>query len=165
MLLMSPPRPPRLRPRFVRLVHGTPQQILELLGQQLADPSRPVQGQVVGRHVQLTVPSAARHLWSPYLDLEVETVPEGAQLRGLYGPHPSVWTLVVTLYAALAFVAFIGLMFGTAQWSIGQRPIGLWITAAAAVLALIVYVVALIGQRRADTQMRELQAFLDETLG
>ncbi len=156
---------PRLRPRFEVEVARAPQQVLRGLEAALADPDGPCRGRIVGRHALLHVREDLRHTWSPYLDLEVEPWGEGALLRGRFGPHPSIWSFFAALYAICAFVALGGLVVGLSQLSLGFPAWGLWAVPGALVLAAVVYVVALTGQRLAQAQMHALRDVVHRAAG
>jgi hypothetical protein len=155
---------PRMRPRFEVVVPGTAAEILNRLSDRLARSPNPCTGSILDRHVRLKICEAERNYWSPELHVDVERHPDGTLLRGLYGPHPSVWTMFVALYAIIGFGGLLGLIVGAAQWSLGTPPTALWAVPGTAVLALLVYFVALSGQRLGYEQMVQLRAFLDASV-
>ncbi len=156
--------PPRMRPRFERVVAASPDAVVHRLAHALNDPRSPFVAQVAGRHLHLRVAAPERRLWSPHLNLEVEPHPEGALVLGHFGPHPDVWTFFVALYAVLAFTATVGLLFGASQWMLGTTPVAFWAVPLALLLALLVYGLALVGQRLSQEQMRQLYHFVDDLL-
>ena len=156
--------PPRMRPRFELVVPTTPGATLDGFRRYLNGASAGCTGSITGRHVRFRIPEARRHTWTPQLDLEVEPHEAGSLVRGLFGPHPSIWTFIVALYAIIGFSALGGLIFAYSQWTLGQAPTALWSVPVALVLAGGVYMVALVGQGLSQAQMIELRGCLDEAL-
>lgn len=162
-----------LRPRFELTVPFAPAEVFVRLDAQLACAGCPCGAVVVTRTIgavdrrviDVTIKPHLRHVWSPYLTLEVEGAPEGARLFGLFGPSPSVWTAVLAAYAALGILALFGGMLGLAQLGLGMTPWGLAAVPAAALLALLPYLAAQVGQARAREQMHLLRRFLQAALG
>ena len=156
---------PRLRPRFECVVPAAPGEVRARLRSALDAPGCPCTGSILHGHVRLRIPRARRRSWSPQLELEAAPHPEGTLLQGRFGPHPSVWTFFVALYAVLAFVALGAGLFALSQWMLGQPRSALWVLGAAAVLFVLAYAVALSGRRLAQEQMRQLRTFVDHALG
>jgi hypothetical protein len=156
--------PPRLRPRFEAPVSLSARQVLTRLEANLSEPACPCRGHTAGSHALLYIRDDLRHTWSPYLDLAVEQGADGSLLRGRFGPHPNIWTFFAALYAICAFIALAGLIVGVSQWSLGFSATGFWALPATAVVAGIVYAVALMGQGLAQKQMHQLRQFLNRTL-
>lgn len=153
---------PRMRPRFEAVVPRAPSNLLAEIHRRLSAPDCPYSGTIAGHHALLHMRRELQHTWSPYLDLAVEQHARGALLRGRFGPHPSLWTFFVALYAICAFVGLAAAIMGFAQWSLSFPPTALWGIPVTVALALVVYAIALIGQGLAQEQMHLLRAFLNE---
>jgi len=153
-----------IRPRFRRVVSLEPGYVLDQFRQKLTRANAPIRGLIVDHHVTLKIPYEQQHFWSPQLDVEVETVPEGTLVRGLYGPHPSVWLMFVFFYAALGFVATIVMIIGFSQWNLGLSAGILWLLPVMGFIFLMVWLSARAGQKLGKDQMEQLQAFLDDVL-
>ncbi|MEM8557702.1 MAG: hypothetical protein AAGG50_07750 [Bacteroidota bacterium] len=151
----------RMRPRLDVVLPRPPADLLTQLRFNLADPQSACVGRVVGRHVQLFMRDDLRHTWSPFLDAEVEQHPDGARIRGKFGPHPSVWTFFVLCYAVSALVAATGLILGGVQWSLGMDAWGLVLVPICALVAGGTYLLALTGQRIGAEQVDELEQFVE----
>lgn len=64
-------------------------------------------------HVFIKIPKDKQHFWSPQLDLEIyQFEGEKTEVRGLFGPKPSVWTLFMFLHFAV-----VGLGIGLGVWA------------------------------------------------
>ena len=155
---------PGMRPRFETVVPKTPAQTLQQLHDTLERRDGPCTGSILGRHVRLRIPEEQRTFWTPQLDVEVEPHGDGALVRGLFGPHPDIWTFFIATYAVMTFCGITGLLFGFVQWSLGWSPWALWSVPIAALMIGSVYVVALIGQRLGYDQMVQLRDFLDQSV-
>jgi hypothetical protein len=116
------------------------------------------------RHIVLSVADGEQHTWSPYLDLDVEAVAEGALVRGRFGPSPPVWAFFLAFYAVCVFVSIGGAMLGLSQWMIGQDPWALWGIPLAGLCMALAYAGALVGQRLGSQQMAGLRRTVSEAL-
>ncbi|MGV3524066.1 MAG: hypothetical protein ACO1RX_07575 [Candidatus Sericytochromatia bacterium] len=149
-----------LRPRFESVIPCQPTLALSSFALRLKQPDCPYTGRIIQeRHIILRMAPAERHVWSPVLSVDAHDHPEGTLLRGYFGPHPDVWTLLIALYAAIAFGTLLGCMYGFSQWLIQAPPVALWSLPAGLLLAACVYGVALLGQRLAQAQMLQLRDF------
>ncbi len=153
-----------IRPRFRRVVPWEPPRVIDRFRRRLSGGEAPVKGLIVDHHITLKIPYESQHFWSPQLDLEVEEHPEGALVRGLYGPHPSVWLMFVFFYAALGFIATIVAIIGFSQWNLGLSAGILWLLPVMGFIFLMVWLSARAGQKLGHDQMAELQAFLEQAL-
>lgn len=154
-----------IRPRFNRVFSSSPEELIDCLSRELKKPDAPVKGLIIDRHIILEIPPEEQHYWSPRLSLDVEEHPEGALIRGLYGPRPSVWMMFVFFYALLGFISMVILIIGLSQWNLGLPAGILWVLPLAAVIFTLVYYSARTGQKLGHDQMVKLQAFLDKSLG
>ena len=103
---------PGMRPRFELTVSTTPAQTLQQLHDVLEQPDGSVTGSILGRHVRLRIPESRRTFWTPQLDIEVEPHDDGALVRGLFGPHPDIWTFFIATYAVMTFCGITGYFSG-----------------------------------------------------
>jgi hypothetical protein len=153
-----------IRPRFQRIVGMSKAEVLERLQWAVKEPGAPVWGLIVDHHVTLTLPPEKRHYWSPQLSLEVEEHEEGALIRGLFGPSPSIWLMFVFFYSLLGFIAMIVMIMGFSQLNLGLSGGILWLLPALGFIVLMMYLSASAGQRLGSDQMHELQRFFEETV-
>lgn len=155
----------RLRPRFERFTTADLARVRDHLRNAIRDSGGALAGEVLDTHAQVMIGEGRRHGWSPYMTLSFVHVDDAdgprLRVRGLFGPHPALWTMIATLYGFCAFVAFVGLMIGWSQWIIDRPPWGLWLIPAAAVIALLLLVVSISGQGLAHDEMHELAALVD----
>lgn len=121
-------------------------------------------GTMSGNHLELLVDPAERHFWSPWLSVDLLPDAEGTRIKCRYGPHPSLWTAIASLYAVLAFAALAGAVFGGTQALLGHPASGLWALPTAAGLAVALYASSQVGQRLGADQMDLLDDFLAEAM-
>jgi len=150
------PSGPRMRPRFERETGSPPDVVMRRLEEALRVAGPAVEGRIVGHHVHLRLGETHRTYWSPHLWVDVYSSQAGSIVRGLFGPHPSVWTLFMAAYAVIGFAALVGVAFGYSQWTLDQPAVALWSLPAAAVAVLCVFALALHGQRLSRDQMDQL---------
>lgn len=167
----------RARPRFEKYAQLEPDRFQQRLQEALDRGGNLLRGEVLEGHAQIMVSGPRRHTWSPCMSLTYTDVPaassDGAtngsasrrlRVRGLFGPYPSLWTLIATLYCLSAFLGFFGAMVGWSQWLADQTPWGFVGIPAGLLLALILYGVSWSGQALARDQMDELREILEAAL-
>lgn len=120
--------------------------------------------QRAGRHVTISPVIADRHLWSPWLHVEVEQRDSGSLVRAKYSPHPNLWTSFAFGYLTLGTLVFFAGFFALAQTLIGQGTWAWWVTIASLVGMFVMWVTAKVGQQLAHDQMIELRQKLDTIL-
>jgi len=149
----------RLRPRFRLVVPCEPEQALSSFRLRLQQPDCPYTGTVMDRHISLRVVASEAHYWSPVLNVDAEPDPGGTLLRGHFGPHPNVWTLLLALSAGICFSMVFASMYGLSQWLVQVPPTALWALLPGFGLLAVIYAVSLLGQGLAQAQMHQLRDF------
>jgi hypothetical protein len=152
-----------MRPRFRKPIALAPDDVMARFEDCIDAGACPYVTRLYERQIEITVPDDRQHFWSPYLNLRFIEDGETAELDGRFGPNIGVWTMFVAAYAVLGIVGSVGLIMGISQSSIGQEPSGYWIAAACFGAIVLVYAIAMVGQRLAGPQMTELRAFVEET--
>lgn len=147
----------RMRPRFRRAVPCDPDAVLASLAELVGDPLSAIEGRVFDSSAVLRPESSSLRFWSPQLQLSVERrEAEGTLVLGLFGPHPTIWSLFVALYVAAGFLGMMGALFGYAQWILDRPATALWTVPTAGALAAMTYLVARTGRRLGSDQTRFL---------
>jgi len=145
-----------MRPTFQIEFPIPPDEAIARLSTLLDDADFPVSGRIAGNHLMLVIPSAHRHFWSPWLNIEIEVHDLGSTVGGRFSPNPSVWTGFMLGYIALGTLSFFAAMFGVAQWMMDKPPSMLNLIPVFLALAALMYWSSLIGQKIAHAQMHEL---------
>ncbi len=155
-----------IRPRFYQEVSFGKEETLARLRTALKQPGSPIIGYVADHHVTLKIPYNRQHFWSPQLALEVEEHEsgEGALIRGLFGPRPSVWLMFVFMYSIIGVICLFVAITGFSQLSLGIPAPALWVLPVGAGLAVFLYISAKTGERLGRDEMQQLKHFLDEAL-
>ncbi len=155
---------PRMRPRFELLVPEPPTVVCERLREALSAVETPVVGRQLRRHAQLRVREGSRHFWSPQLNVDILEAEDGTRIKGLFGPHPEVWTFFISMYAVFSFIGFCGLLYGFSQIMLQSTPTALLLVPAALLADAGVYAVGMFGRRLGEAQMAEQHAFLESAV-
>ncbi|MDB2463163.1 GTP-binding protein, partial [Algibacter sp.] len=117
-------------------------------------------------HIFIKFPEDRQHFWSPQLHLDINKIDDNSsEIRGLFGPNPTVWTLFMFLHFLIAalFIAFaiwtytnITLKLSYAvQASITLLMVLLWVT---------LYFVGSFGKASSTKDMRLLNNFMNTIL-
>lgn len=158
----------RPRPRFERYTSLEANQFRERLVSAVDQAGSDLSSEVLENHAQIMIGRSRRHTWSPCLSLTFTALEDEngrrLRIRGLFGPHPSLWTFIATLYCFSAFLIFFGTMVGWSQSLIDSRPWGFLGVPAGIVLGVALYGVSMSGQALAHAEMDELSTLLDSAL-
>ncbi len=121
-----------------------------------------------GPHLLLGHVKVARRAWSPWLHIDVHEADEndrGSRISARFSPHPNLWTCYALTYLALGSLAIFAACFAGAQMFLGHSQWAWWIVLASLLIALGMWVAAIIGQRAAHDQMIDLRTRLEEAVG
>lgn len=151
-----------LRPRFKKLVELKAVDIIEYIQVYADNTDRQVDVTLAEQHITFKIPAKNQHYWSPQLNLEIVEQGQTTIIKGLYGPHPKVWTMFMFIYTGLGLIGLFGLLYGLVQWSLSMPPIALWIALAALILEITFYFIARSGKQLAHGQMLLLQDELNK---
>lgn len=153
-----------VRPRFRREIDTPPDEVREILLQVLLEPDCPIKGRFHPHQIELYIPEADSHTWSPHLSLAMRLGPNATILEGRYGPAPAVWTFFLGLYAISTVGSFVGGILGISQMQLGMPPWGFWVALAALTLLTVSYIASRLGRRMSYEQMEVLHTFLQRSL-
>jgi len=156
----------RLRPRFKFKTKHSCDQIKTRIEAKLEEGNKDCFAEYSNHHIFLKISPKDQHYWSPQLDLTCEPLEdeEGIIIKGLYGPHPHVWTFFMFSYLGLATIAiFVGLI-GLARLSLGLSSLVLWVVPGLGLIGLILYISSQLGQKVGVEQTFVLHHFLEEVL-
>jgi hypothetical protein len=154
---------PQPRPRFELTTEHSPTAVIQRVRNALRE-DHSVVGQAFPGRVELMVPRAATHLWSPQLVVDVTPAESGSRLEGRFAPHPHVWTMYVAACALASMATFGALILAFAQWMMNDQLWGLWVAPGTAVIAALTFGAAFVGQGLSAQQMFQLRDYLREAL-
>jgi hypothetical protein len=156
----------RLRPRFDRALRCSKKEAMDLMRSTLDDPDIHIRCSVFRNSCVLKVPLDDVRFWSPQLQLSIEEKSDDeAELHGIYGPRPSVWSIFIAAYSAIAFLGTMGMIYGYSQWSIGEPAVALWSGPVAIFVAMVVWIIGRFGRSRGMSQMLMLRDVMLRAIG
>jgi hypothetical protein len=150
-------KPKRIRPTFSIALVPDPDRAMEEFRSRLADTPHVECTRSKGRCAEFFVEEDQRTIWSPHLSIQLESMGEGALLRGRYGPHPELWTLYMFLYFLMGLLATLGLILAFVQWQSGMDAWGLWIGGIGLAGGGGLYLISAMGQKLSAHQMEDLK--------
>jgi hypothetical protein len=158
----------RLRPRFYKDIEQNIEIVREkFINYRQKNSATYFLMKVRNNHIQFTFSSEKRHYWSPHLSIELEEK-EGheknvTQIRGLFGPDQTLWTLFVFLHFIVAGVFILFGMFAISDYSLNKPiTIDLVVMFTMILVWFVLYVIARQIREKGQAQADELEAiFLD----
>ena len=114
----------------------------------------------------LRIPPAERHFWTPRLMLGLEEgTGEQTVVHGTYGPNANAWSLFFYGYLFIGTGSIFSGIFGFCQWRLGMMAWGLWIFWALVGCAVIMYLIAQMGQKLGAQQTFRLHQAYERASG
>jgi hypothetical protein len=159
------PKVYRIRPRFKVECALSIDELTEKINGALLENNAPCKGKIKHGYGSLSLPQKEQHYWSPQLSLTLEEVENGTEIRGLYGPRPSVWTMFVFFYSFLGFAILVISILGLTNLSLGKPATVLWIAPVLILVFLTLYLVSYSGQKLGYTQIETLHEFMEKSIG
>ncbi len=120
----------------------------------------------VDNHVFIRIPKKKQHFWSPQLHLEIEEIDhQKSELKGLFGPKPSVWTMFMFFHFAVIVLFIIVGAWAYSNWTLKlDYGIQLGLMSLTVVLWLVLYFAGRVGKTKGKDEMKQLCGFLEDTL-
>jgi hypothetical protein len=153
----------RIRPRYRRITEKTASQVTSSIVSELR-VSKHIKGSTLENHAYLGIPEKEQKYWSPEMHVTVETLDEGALVRGVIGPRPKIWTMYMFFYSAVVVLFFLGAALGVSQWMLHMEAPWLWSMPVCVILYLLVIAAARYGQHKSRAQMKNILDFLDSAV-
>ncbi|MFY0652974.1 MAG: hypothetical protein JXQ96_13110 [Cyclobacteriaceae bacterium] len=155
----------RIRPRFKTESELKSEEIQKVIQDKTKEDNSPCIGVFLPDFITLKIKIQDIHFWSPQLTLSFSEEDGKTLIRGLYGPNPTVWTVIAFGYVATGVLGLFSLFFGLSQWSLDKDPWALWITVVMAVFAVVLYLISQFGQKLGVEQTFRIHQLLEESLG
>jgi len=139
----------RVRPRFSHVIAGlNPTEAHAHILQAAQQQETPLEIKTFKGMIGLHIPEQERHRWSPRLFLNFEATPDGGtRIEGIYGPECEVWSIFLYGYMLTGLLGTFAAILGAAQLIVKTHPWGFWIAGAMALVALLLYIGAQLGQK------------------
>lgn len=154
-----------IRPRFSQDVNFTFEELKQLLEAELDQPNAPVTGKVHRGYASFFIPKKDQHYWSPQLAVTFEQSEEGTNIRGLYGPKPAVWTMLIFFYAILGFATIVVTIMGFGLKSLNKDGSILWLVPILLIALCSIYIVGYLGKKKGYDQMVIIHNFFEKAIG
>ncbi|MCW8848825.1 MAG: hypothetical protein OQJ81_02510 [Melioribacteraceae bacterium] len=153
-----------LRPRIKFISQLPKEEIINRIRENAQDPNTEFTGWAKDSYALISVPENEKRVWTPQLNLQIDEIEEGAEVRGVIGPSSNVWTAFAFTFSLLGFVAFVSLFWGLSRLSLDFSADILWLVPISLLLIVGVYMVARIGQQLSRNQVKQLKRFIESIL-
>jgi hypothetical protein len=163
---MNPNNEIRLRLRFYKEVNENIDSLREKFENHTKTSSPDYFVKIRGYHIWLNIKGAKKAYWSPHLHLELEKKENGkTNIRGLYGPDPTLWTFFMFLHFIIAgtFLIFCGIAYSDyilkSAYTSDLIILGLMVFA-----WVLLYIIAKQIRSNGEEQMRDLENLFFEII-
>ena len=166
---------PQMRPSFVANARCCAEDAVTILRERLDDNPQAVEGSFSRKHGVLRVCGQDQRFWSPCLDLTIDQADassseaaefegERVEVWGTFSPRPEIWTGFVFAIGTALVVSLLSVIFGFAQFMLGEAPWALVIPPIAFLLMAAIYASALVGQGLSGEDIYTIRAYVDMCL-
>lgn len=156
----------RVRPRFTQTVELSRDETREKILRSLATQSTGLEVKAFPQFIGLHIAAQERRYWSPRLFIHLEPTAEGTtHIEGVYGPEIEIWSVFFYGYLVTGLLGTFSAMFGAAQLVIEVPPWAFWITGAMALIAVLLYLGAQLGQKLGAWQTFQLHQAYQTAIG
>ena len=120
----------------------------------------------VDNHVFIRIPNNKQHFLSPQLHLEIEEIDgKKSELKGLFGPKPSVWTMFMFFHFAVIVLFVVVGSWAYSNWSLKtDYGLQLAIMVGLVIIWVFLYFAVRMGKEKGKEEMKQLCGFLEDTL-
>ena len=156
----------RVRPKFKISSSKTLDELVTSINQHLETTEYPIEGKVFKTHGLLKINEKEQHYWSPQLQISFDDTEEASHtiIRGMYGPHPSVWSVFLMGYILSGIGIFFAALVGFARLSLGLSYGVLWVVPVLLVVIIILWLMAQFGQKVGAEQTFMIHHFFEESI-
>ncbi|GGH67790.1 hypothetical protein [Phaeocystidibacter marisrubri] len=155
----------RVRPRFRHQVEGTAKDINTKLVEGFKKHEDEIHMIFLPHYLVVEYNPDLRHYWSPQLQLSLEENEEGVLVRGLYGPHPNVWSIFFYGYASMGVLSTFLCIIGISQAMVQGQYWAFWAMGACLLIATVLYLIAQFGQKIGAEQTFEIHHIYTDIMG
>ncbi len=155
----------RIRPRFKHQIPMKSRDIQMLIQEKLKVENPICSAKQLPGYTVLKIPTKNRHFWSPELSLSFEDGENETEVRGLYGPNPTVWAVFFFGYGALGILGLFASIYGLVKVTLSGDWTIMWSLPILAILAVVLYFIAQFGQKLGVEQTFDIHHFYEEAVG
>lgn len=155
----------RIRPRFYQTSSMSPEDLVIKIKEELRTSKTNCYAEsLLKNFIVLKMKKDEQHFWSPQLSLSIDRLDEGSFIRGLYTPKPTIWSMFVFFYTGIGVCILFAGLYGLSRVSLNLEAPILWAIPILMALALLIYIIAQIGQKLGAQQMFDLHHFIENTI-
>ncbi len=155
----------RVRPKFKLSSDKSIEEIILLLNRSFENTALPIEGRIFKTHGLIRIKPVEQHYWSPQLSISFEENEDNKTIiRGMYGPHPSVWAVFLMGYVLLGIGIFFLSMIGLVKMSLKHDSALLWIVPFLIGGMIILWFLAQAGQKIGAEQTFIIHHFIEESI-
>lgn len=156
-----------LRIRFQRPVQSSPDALVTGFKKLKEEKKEQYRIKIIDRHVWIALSHAEKKYYSPTLHLEFEAAEDAHQtnVRGLFGPEPSLWTLFMFLHFVVAGIFIMFMTFAYSDWTM-EQPVALdvFMMVLMVVAWFLLYFFARLNRQRGLPQARAMEKMVNSVL-
>ncbi|MBK7981213.1 MAG: hypothetical protein IPK06_14645 [Ignavibacteriae bacterium] len=150
-----------LRPRIKIISKLGREQVMDIILQKIYDPNSQFKGWIKEGFAVIYTLQNDKHIWTPQINLQIDEIENGTEIRGTIGPNENIWTAFAFTFSILGFFAFACLFWGLSRLSLGYSATILWAVPIILIIILGVYMLAKIGQQLSRNEVRQLRKFVE----
>ena len=155
----------RIRPRFKLSTSYSPEELISKIKLRLEEGGNNCYAEsLLKNFIVLKIEKEEQHFWSPQLTLSIDKLENGSFIRGLYTPKPTIWSMFVFFYTGIGVCILFGGLYGLSRLSLNLEAPILWAIPVLVGLALLLYIIAQIGQKLGAQQMFYLHHFIENAI-
>ncbi len=157
----------RSRPRFKVIAEMTAEEFSKKINIHLKDRNKVLGGYCNSEVGMIRVLRDQDKYWAPQLQIRIENEagrPNEIEIRGVFGPRTSIWTLFIFSYGLGGAVLLTTGMYGWIELALGMGSFWVWTNLIGILLIIGPYISAKIGQRIARNHMNLLRSFIERVL-
>lgn len=157
----------RNRPRFKLDTQMQPEVFTSKIKKHLENHNKVLKGTVHREEAIIRLRKDDEKYWAPQLQIRIEKSNQkekGFEVRGVFGPTPSVWTFFLFLYGMGGGIILTVGIYGWVELALGIGHLWVWSNLVGLLLILSSFVAAQIGQSLSKGHMKVLRAFIEKVL-
>lgn len=157
----------RTRPRFKVVSGMSAQGFSDKVNLHLKNRSRVLSGYCNTEVGRISVIQDQDKYWAPQLELRIEKNPDNPsqiEIRGIFGPRNSVWTLFMFSYGLGGAILLTTGLYGWIELALDIGNFWVWTNLIGLILIIGPYVSSFVGKRIARNHVDLLRAFIERVL-
>lgn len=157
----------RSRPRFKVKTRMTRDQFVEKLKNHMENHNQVIFGYANIEVAEIQLYKDCEKFWAPQLQIRIEEneyKPDELEIRGVFGPRSSVWTLFMFFYGLGAGIILTVGIYGWVEFALGIGSFWVWSNLLGLVLISGAYIASRIGQKLSQPHLKVLRVFIETVL-